>query len=81
MIGAAGGAGATGRGPATAAFCVRTLVTRAGTREATETAGLISFLAGALAGRFAAAVWCAGLTRRCLCLAGTVLAKPVAARR
>src|ERR1019366_3288547 len=78
---AGAGTDATSRGPATAAFCVCTVITRAGARGATDTAGLTSRFTGAFTGRLAAAVACAGLPRRCLCLMGPVAAKPVAARR
>src|ERR1017187_4735040 len=69
------GAGATGRGPASAALGAWTTVRRVGVRDATAT----TRLSGALTGRCAPE--CAALARRCLCRAGTVLAKPVAARR
>src|ERR1039458_6865524 len=78
---AGAGTTAASRGPATAAFCACTAITRTGARGATDTAGLTSLFAGAFTGRLAAAAGCAALTRRCLCLTGTVAAKPVAARR
>src|ERR1039458_9915616 len=75
------GAGTASRGPATAAFCACTAITRTGARGATDTAGLTSLFTGAFTGCLAAAVACAGLPRRCLCLRGPAAAKPVAARR
>src|ERR1017187_1563634 len=69
------GAGATGRGPASAALGAWTTVRRVGVRDATAP----TRLSGPLPGRCAPG--CAALARRCLCRAGTVLAKPVAARR
>src|ERR1039458_10052184 len=73
---AGAGIGATSRGPA-AAFCACTVATCTGARGATDTAGLTSLFTG----RRAAAVACAALARRCLCLRGPLAAKPVAARR
>jgi hypothetical protein len=67
-----GGATAKGRGPATAIFCARTVVTRTELRDATETAGLTGVLAEAAKDRF---------TRRCLRRAGAVVLKPVATNR
>src|SRR5260370_17977461 len=72
MIGAAT---ARGRGPATDAFW--TVVTRTAVREASAAAGLRAVRTG----RFAAAVLCVALTRRCLRFTGTVPVKPNAAKR
>src|ERR1022692_2311755 len=49
------GAGATNRGPATATFGDRTVITRTGARDAT---GAASRFTGAFTGRLAAAVGC-----------------------
>ena len=75
------GPGATGRGPATATFCVCTAATctpatctpatRAGARDATDAAGLTG----------AFRVRCVALASRCLCLTVAVAAKPLATRR
>src|SRR5450755_404489 len=71
-----GGAGATGRGPATAALVACTGVTRTGvTRAELRAATVITCLIGALGAGFVA-VLCA-VALRCLWRTGTVPAKPI----
>src|ERR1035441_8340691 len=68
-------------GAGTPTFSSSPVITRAGIRDATDSAGLTSRFSGAFTWRLAGAAACAALARRCLCLMGTVAAKPVAARR
>src|SRR6476646_11827528 len=76
-----GGATAKGRGPATAIFCARTVVTRTELCDVTEIAGLTGVFAEAANDRFASGVLCVPFTRRCLRRADAVVLKAVAANR
>jgi hypothetical protein len=70
-----GPTGATGRGPAMAAFCARNEFARTVVLEVTETGFTRAFT-----GRLTAGL-CVALTFRCLRLSGGVPVKPVAAKR